>query len=261
MTAYELDHLAIATRTWEAPGAVLIERLGAQYAHGMQMPLFSPCQFALGSDMRIELLEPEDNRESFIYRFLEQNEWRSKPHHITFKVSDIEQTIAKAKSLGVEPILIRIGHEVWREAFLHPRDTGLGILVQFVETSGPLPTNGPGFVESMWAEPTKPPVDLPYLMGTVAAWEKPMLILREVLGAEVSDLADGIRAFRWDEGAEIILSLTSDVPAGINAVGVSQPGNPDYDALRYLGLVDDAPVVPELGIRVIDLNKAPAPAA
>lgn len=79
----------------------------------------------------VELLESADES-SPIGRFLAKR--GPGIHHICFAVPDLEASLEKCRSNGVELVdqVPRIGAEGKRIAFLHPRSTG-GILVELTE--------------------------------------------------------------------------------------------------------------------------------
>lgn len=79
----------------------------------------------------VELLEP-DQPESPIGKFLTKR--GPGIHHICFAVEDLDGTLARCKSHGIQLIdeTPRIGAEGKRIAFLHPRSTH-GVLVELSE--------------------------------------------------------------------------------------------------------------------------------
>lgn len=79
----------------------------------------------------VELLESADES-SPIGRFLAKR--GPGIHHICFAVPDLEATLEKCRSSGVELVdqVPRIGAEGKRIAFIHPRSTG-GVLVELSE--------------------------------------------------------------------------------------------------------------------------------
>jgi len=77
-----------------------------------------------------ELIEPSGEA-SFVGRFIEQR--GPALHHVTFRVQDWERALAACAQHGVRSFGAAAGGDNdarWREAFLHPRDTG-GVLIQF----------------------------------------------------------------------------------------------------------------------------------
>ncbi len=87
--------------------------------------------FLRAGDARIELLQPTDPG-SPIARHLEKR--GEGIHHLTLRVEDIDEAIARARDAGVEILgdAPRPGAEGTRVAFLHPRSCG-GVLVELVE--------------------------------------------------------------------------------------------------------------------------------
>lgn len=268
MSAHELDHLAIAVPSWAPAGELLHRELGARWASGFTMPVFSPCQLALADDMRIELLEPGTAPDSFIERFLQENDGNATPHHITFKVHDIHAAIAGARFAGIEPILVNLEHPQWQEAFLHPRDTGLGFLAQMVcapqsveELTG---GGGPWNSQRPWAEGAGEPAVLRVILGHVENLQRVREVLVKVLGAREFPVAGSGAGFSWDAGADLVLY---EVPAGthgtgtqstgIRSVGVAEPGSGHTpgsypDDIREL--LEAGTLHPELGLRIAPLR-------
>jgi hypothetical protein len=259
MTAYELDHLAIAVPDWRPPAQYLANRFGGEWKHGFELPAFNPCHLAFADDMRIELLAPGTDEASFIRRYLASTGGQARPHHITFKVKDVEETIAASRDSGFEPIQLRLDNDVWREGFLHPKDTGLGFLAQFVqaehdpgdlESSDPLKVPRPAWLPTGGA----PPAAIPFIFGRLPAWGSARRVLIEILGGAVTDVeADegwSTTRFSWDQGADLVLTTHPDdgVPHGIEALGIGPP--PADAGGGYRSAVDAGTPVPELGVKV-----------
>ena len=257
MAAYELDHLAIAVEQWDQARPVLSERLRGRWAAGFRTPPFDVAQIAFAADMRLELLQPGADPSSFVRRFLQRHS-PAAPHHITFKVDDIEETFAAIRTHGFEPILIRIDDPYWREGFLHPADTGLGFLVQVVEapqdvTDFEAPETGR--VVPTWSDPQDSPRAIPAIVGDVLDWEQPTTVLQDVLGAEVTDLSPTLRRFRWPAGADLLLQQSDR--SGIQTVVVADAPRLDLGAAD-LPVSSTAAPLAELGLRLLDLTDHPA---
>lgn len=279
MSAYELDHLAIAVPSWATAGALLNRELGARWASGFRMEAFSPCQLAVAEDMRLELLAPGSGERSFIRRFLSDNDGQAAPHHITFKVHDIRAAIAGAKKAGIEPILINLEHPQWQEAFLHPKDTGLGFLAQMVQAPQSveeLTDSAGNGVTCPWAESDGTPLRLPLIHGTVSSLQQARHVLCGVLGAREITLDDGLSTavFHWEEGAELLLRETlparrdAENPAsrrygiqGVLAVDANAQWQLSEHWDQLPGLLAEGTVHPELGLRISCPDHVPAAAA
>jgi methylmalonyl-CoA/ethylmalonyl-CoA epimerase len=278
MSAHELDHLAIAVPAWGAAGAALNRELGARWASGFSMEAFSPCQLAVAGDMRLELLEPGSGEHSFIQRFLSENDGQAAPHHVTFKVHDLRAAIARSKNAGIDPILVNLEHPQWQEAFLHPKDTGLGFLAQMVQAPQSveeLTESAANQVTCPWEESDVPPMRLPLIHGTVGSLQQARHVLCAVLGAREIDLGAGplTAAFHWDEGAELL--LTETVPGrqdpqnppsrrhgihGMLAVPADAPWQLGEHWDELDGLLAAGTMHPEIGLRISCVGRVPAAA-
>ena len=131
-----LDHVALATRDAGEPLAALVGRLGGTVVSGGHAIGFRPMQVFLGNGsggMKVELLEPwvvEQN--DFLDRFLTRH--GDGPHHLTFKVDDLEETLRRFIDAGFTPVGVDLSHAEWREAFLLPRDAH-GTVVQLADSN------------------------------------------------------------------------------------------------------------------------------
>ena len=133
MTAV-LDHLAVAapvlTDGWELFGGVL----GGTWVHGDDSPGYWWGQLRFAAGPKIELLTPTGGPDAAVLeRFLATH--GAGPHHLNFIVSDIERTLSRLRSLGLEPIGVNLDNPYWKEAFLHPRDAH-GIVIQVAQQAG-----------------------------------------------------------------------------------------------------------------------------
>jgi methylmalonyl-CoA/ethylmalonyl-CoA epimerase len=170
MTAV-LDHLAIGTPNladgWELFGGVL----GGTWAYGMDSPGYWWGQLRFAAGPKVELLTPTGGPDAaFLERFLAAR--GAGPHHFNFIVSDIHATVARIRTLGIEPVGINLSNPNWQEVFLHPRNA-YGIVIQVAQQAGEPSTD-------------TPPADLP-VPGTPASFG--------LIEHHVGDLADATRLF------------------------------------------------------------------
>lgn len=129
-----LDHVAIGTRTltdgWQLFGGLL----GGTWVYGGDSPGYWWGQLRFASGPKIELLTPTSGPDgAFLERFLASR--GPGPHHLTFLVGDIGQTLSAVRAMGIDPVGVNLSNPAWKEAFLHPRDAH-GIVVQLAEQSG-----------------------------------------------------------------------------------------------------------------------------
>ena len=126
-----LDHLAVASEDWSELWPRYRVDLGGEWVSGEVGFGFSPGQVRYANDMKIEVLAPHGWEENdFLRRFLDRR--GPGPHHVTFKVPDINAAIEEVRAAGYEPVGIDLRDAHWKEAFLHPKD-GPGIVVQLAE--------------------------------------------------------------------------------------------------------------------------------
>jgi catechol 2,3-dioxygenase-like lactoylglutathione lyase family enzyme len=203
MTAV-LDHLAIGTPTltdgWDLFGGVL----GGTWVYGDDSPGYWWGQLSYAAGPKIELLTPTGGPDAaFLERFLTAH--GPGPHHLNFIVSDIGDTLARIRALGVEPVGVNLGNPSWKEAFLHPRSAH-GIVIQVAQQDG--------------SPDTPAPRDLPE-PGPAARFD--------LIEHHVSDLQGATRLFR--EALDGRLET-----AGDHAAELTWPGDRRLRLVRQDGL-------------------------
>lgn len=131
-----LDHVAIAVERWADAWDRLGLALGGRWvAHGFG-PGFAPAQVAFAGGMRVELIQPHDvGRNDFLRRFLDRS--GPGPHHLTYKVDDLAEALTELGRFGLRPVAVDLSDPAWKEAFLHPKDAALGVVVQLAESGTP----------------------------------------------------------------------------------------------------------------------------
>lgn len=169
----DLDHVAIAvehhTEAWPRYAADLA---GAWVSGGESLG-FAAAQLRFANGMKLEVLEPANvHLNDFLRRFLDRN--GPGPHHLTFKVSDIHEGIARAEAAGYRPVNAQLDDPNWKEVFLHPKDAP-GVVVQLAQASG------------TWESPPPPALPTPDPERAPAA-------LTHVAHA-VADMGEGLRLF------------------------------------------------------------------
>jgi methylmalonyl-CoA/ethylmalonyl-CoA epimerase len=208
-----LDHLAIGTPAlpdgWELFGGVL----GGTWAYGDDSPGFWWGQLKFAAGPKIELLTPTGGPDAaFLDRFLAAR--GAGPHHFNFMVTDIEDTLARIKAFGLEPVGVNLADPAWKEAFLHPRDAH-GIVIQVAQEDG-TPTSPP---PRELAEPGPPArFDLIQhhvsdLDGAVRLFTDVLDGQREAAGAETTGTAEAAEV-TWPGGKRIRLVREDGLPLG-----------------------------------------------
>ncbi len=222
MTKTILDHVAVGTRAltdgWDLFGGLL----GGSWVYGGDSPGFWWGQLQFRAGPKIELLTPTGGPDAaFLERFLASR--GAGPHHFTFVVPDIAAALSRVRSLGIEPVQVRLGSATWKEAFLHPKDAH-GIVIQVAEQSGPPPE---------LAAPAQLPAPGPSSAFTlveqhVADIDGAVRLYGEVLEGEVvrrQDTADASTAeLTWANGARLRLVLATPAAGGAEPRRTGGPG-------------------------------------
>jgi methylmalonyl-CoA/ethylmalonyl-CoA epimerase len=243
VSAPVLDHVAVATRVLADGWDLFCGVLGGSWAYGGNDRGYWWGQLQFRSGPKIELLTPTGGPDgAFLDRFLTAR--GPGPHHLNFSVSDIGETLARVRALGIEPVQVNLDSPVWKEAFLHPRDA-YGIVIQVAQQSGPPPQLA---APDDLPEPGAPSdfvlaeLDVDDVGGAIRLY-------CDALGGEVASIANGSAAeLTWQRGARIRLTK-----AGASVRGV--PGQPAGRGLTRLRFSRGEPALsPDELARVADLT-------
>jgi catechol 2,3-dioxygenase-like lactoylglutathione lyase family enzyme len=129
-----LDHVAVAVERWSDAWPRYVTELGGRWSSGGANVGFAPAQLAFANGARLEVLQPWQNEANpFLRRFLDSN--GPGPHHLTFKVPDIDAALATVGAAGITPVSVDLSDPGWKEAFLHPREA-FGTVVQLAQAAG-----------------------------------------------------------------------------------------------------------------------------
>ena len=206
MTAV-LDHLALGTSAltdgWELFGGVL----GGTWAYGGDSPGFWFGQLTFAAGPKIELLTPAAGPDaSFLERFLAAH--GPGPHHVTFVVTDIQQTLARVRAFGIEPVGVNLASPVWKEAFLHPRSAH-GIVIQIAQQGGTLDLPAPRELP-----PPGPPARFEEIEHHVGDLDGATRLFRDVLDGQPDRADDRSVELSWPGGKRIRLVRADGLPNG-----------------------------------------------
>jgi methylmalonyl-CoA/ethylmalonyl-CoA epimerase len=191
-----LDHVAIALRSWSDAWPRFAGELGATWRGSGWGPGFAPNQLEFANGMRLELLKPNDvHVNDFLERFLVSNGGPG-PHHLTYKVDDIEAAIDASRRAGIEPVGIDLRFDEWKEAFLHPKSTNLGLVVQLAQSSDHDHERPPPPAEFPALAPDRAPASLDHVAHAVADLAHALRLFVDLLGGEPVD-EGGDEACRW----------------------------------------------------------------
>jgi methylmalonyl-CoA/ethylmalonyl-CoA epimerase len=240
-TGIDLDHVALAAADTAPALRFLTGVLGGTVLSGGHALGFRPMQVLVGDltgGMKVELLEPWDTeRNDFLARFVERN--GAGPHHLTFKVGDLDAALDAARAAGFTPIGIERSDPRWQEAFIHPREAH-GTVVQIAQTNEGadraawldyVEKNGPSGEPIWWvdAEPHVGPIT--YLRRVVLGAPDPhdLLPLYAGLlgGEEVARDADSVE-LAWPTRGRVRIERRAGRPPGVDRLevdGLAAPTN------------------------------------
>lgn len=191
----DLDHVAVAFEraadAWPRYGG----DLPGEWVGGGVSVGFSSAQVRYANGMKVEALAPHRHQENdFLRRFLDRS--GPGPHHLTFKVPDIEAAIADAGHRGYEPVGIDLRDPGWKEAFIHPKQA-CGIVVQLAQSAGDWDEPGP----SPLPRPRVPELAvLQRVVHLVADRDEAVALFEGLLGGSSDD-----GELRWPGGGRIHL--------------------------------------------------------
>jgi catechol 2,3-dioxygenase-like lactoylglutathione lyase family enzyme len=229
----DLDHVALAAADTAPAMRFLTGVLAGTVLSGGQAFGFRPVQVLVGDrsgGMKIELLEPWDTeRNDFLARFVARN--GAGPHHLTFKVDDLDAALDAARSAGFTPVGIERSDPRWQEAFIHPREAH-GTVVQVAHTNEGadraewleyVEANGPSGEPIWWVDPEAPTGPTTYLRRVVLGAPEPRALLplyAGLLGGEqIVDDNDGVE-LTWPGDGCVRIERRPDSPPGVDRLEV-----------------------------------------
>jgi methylmalonyl-CoA/ethylmalonyl-CoA epimerase len=232
---YDLDHVALAAADTSEALLFLTGDLGGTVLFGGHSYGFRPMQVWVGTragdGMPIELLEPWDvERNDFLARFVERH--GAGPHHLTFKVPDLLQSLERVRGAGFHPVQIDVSDPEWKEAFLMPREAH-GTVVQLAESHGHPETrmamldhvaaHGPNMHPRWWGElppPATPPAILRRVVLRTPALSSALGFFSGVLQGDVESETASTADLVWPRGARIRLEEHAGASPGVDRLEV-----------------------------------------
>jgi methylmalonyl-CoA/ethylmalonyl-CoA epimerase len=202
-----LDHFAIGTSTltdgWDLFGGLL----GGTWAYGGDSAGYWWGQLSFAAGPKVELLTPTGGPDAaFLERFLATH--GAGPHHLNFAADDIEDTLARLRALGIEPIGVSLDNPGYKEAFLHPRSAH-GIVIQIAQQADsprrPAPRELPG---------PGPATRFDLIEQHVSDLPAAARLFREALGGQLETGDDHAAELTWPGGCRIRLVREDGLPRG-----------------------------------------------
>jgi catechol 2,3-dioxygenase-like lactoylglutathione lyase family enzyme len=219
-----LDHVAVAVERWTDAWPRYVHQLGGTWHSGGVNSGFSPAQLSFGNGARVEILQPwEPESNPFLRRFLDSS--GPGPHHLTFKVPDIEATLARVGDAGFDPVNVRLDDPHWREAFLHPRQA-TGVVVQLAQAEFEWVSPAP---EGFPRTPSAAAAALVHVTHAVRDMDTALGLFHELLGGDVT-----ARASSSDGGWESV-DLAWTGPLALRLVAPTADARGAGPLLSWLG--------------------------
>lgn len=206
-----LDHLAIGVRRWSDAYDRFVHDLGGTWAYGGPSGDFSPYQLSFGLGMKLEFISPHAP-DGFMQSFMERH--GPSPHHVTFKVKSLDATIGELHRHGFDSFGGRPDLDVYREAFVHPKLSGIGTLLQitetdteFIERAARLAGAPDGF-----PVPGREASEVALFGLTAPDLARARDLLEQVLGGTVQEEGAGWFFITWRPGQSIIVRAPTAAP-------------------------------------------------
>ncbi len=207
-----LDHVAVAAERADDLWPRYAGELGGEWLGGGETAGFYSAQVVYANGMKLEGLEPRRVEENdFLRRFLDRT--GPGPHHLTFKVPDLEAAIAATEAAGFPLVGVNLDDPRWMEAFVHPK-AACGIVVQLAQSDGewehePRPDDLP-------MPRTDRPARLDHVAHAVSDPGRARQLFQDLLGGvPLADEDDGGRAWvdlGWSSGG--VVRLLTPIAAG-----------------------------------------------
>lgn len=233
---YDLDHIALAAADTAPLLRFLTGPCGATTLWGGQAIGFRPMQVWVGdadAGMKIELLEPwQPERNDFLERFVARH--THGPHHLTFKVPDIEAAIERFRGNGFRPTGIDLRDPEWMECFIVPKEAH-GTVVQLAESRSEsadehefpdratmlttLRERGATGTPRWWVDPEPPagaPARLRHVVLRTPSLTSALGFFAGMLHGHITAETDERIELAWPGGAAIALELHPGAAPGVD---------------------------------------------
>ena len=221
------DHLAVGVRNWPEGFRRFAVELGGQWSHGGDAGEFAPCQLRYPRGVNIELIAPGSAADGFMHRFIERA--GPGPHHITFKVPALDAALAEISALGIGVLDGHNRHPYWREAFLHPKQCGIGTLLQLVQSDDALVlglarTPPPDGFPAGPLPPGQAAGSVAWVGLTVESVDRARELFAGALHGIVAEDGRGWLRVTWGPGRDLLVRSGDAVPGGAALWAGRDPG-------------------------------------
>jgi len=225
--AVYFDHLAVGVRSWPEGFRRFAAELGGRWSHGGDAGEFAPCQLLYPRGINVELIAPGSAADGFMHRFIERA--GPGPHHITFKVRSLDAALEEISALGIGALDGHNRHPYWREAFLHPKQCGIGTLLQLVQSDdaqvlGLARTPPPDGFPAGPGPADRPERSVAWVGLTVESLERARELFTGALQGAVTEDGPGWLRVTWGPGRDLLVRAGGAVPGGAPLWAAGDPG-------------------------------------
>jgi catechol 2,3-dioxygenase-like lactoylglutathione lyase family enzyme len=221
------DHLAVGVRNWPEGFRRFAAELGGQWSHGGDAGEFAPCQLRFPPGINVELIAPGRADDGFMHRFIDRA--GPGPHHITFKVGSLDAALEEISALGIGVLDGANRHPYWREAFLHPKQCGIGTLLQLVQSDDALVlglarTPAPDGFPAGPRPADKPARRVAWVGLTVESVGRARELFTGALHGAVAEDGHGWLRITWGPGRDLLVRSGDAAPGGASLWAGRDPG-------------------------------------
>eukprot|EP01087_Luapelamoeba_hula_P015570 TRINITY_DN4669_c0_g1_i2.p1 TRINITY_DN4669_c0_g1~~TRINITY_DN4669_c0_g1_i2.p1 ORF type:complete len:282 (+),score=48.80 TRINITY_DN4669_c0_g1_i2:129-974(+) len=199
---------------------------------------FDFAQWRFANTARIELIQPNpdqpegDKKRNFLVRFLKDN--GPGIHHITFLVANFEQRVKKARDMGYNVVGVSTASATWHESFLHPKNPGLGVVVQIAQSFDP--STDVSYFSQYYPDAPSIPTgkDNPFAILAIRTIAHSMDAAKklwvELLEGTVMPHSDTEARFSWrNSPLQVHVTIDPSAPEGPTAIEISNSINDNGD--------------------------------
>ena len=241
-----LDHIAFGVPAIADVVPLVVSELGGRELDAGPGKGFRWWQWRFASGGSLEIIEPAGAPGGFLHRFLAAR--GPGPHHVTFKVADIQVAIDQAKTLGYDVVGFD-DRDPWIEAFLHPKQAQ-GIVVQLTEARAGAGGGAPRAPSPFPALPATRPAAA-CLVGVrlaVTSLERARTQWETLLRGTPTPAGDGV-VYRWPD-SPLRIAVFPDASRAEGPVAL------EFSAERALALPEGPH--PVLGLPLVQIEQSEA---
>ena len=191
------DHIGLALLRPTDLWPLMAGALGGRFNGNGSAAGYGWTQLRFANGFVVEGLHPEFHEGTdFLDRFLQTH--GPGPHHLTFRVDDLDLALDQVRAAGIEPLEVDRSRPGWEEAIVHPRNAH-GIVVQLLradDTPTDIATEPEGFPSISYDHPM---ASLGRVVHAVKDLPAAVNTFRDALGGRVVSRGSAIDGNHWVE--------------------------------------------------------------